>query len=75
MDKSRIRYRGHAIDLRLTRETLTIRCREPGAAPVRLAFREEEHDFTGGSTHVFRLDAAVTPEPAGANPASRPENS
>jgi trehalose/maltose hydrolase-like predicted phosphorylase len=51
----RIRYRGHAIDLRLTRETLTIRCREPGAAPVRLAFREEEHDFTGGSTHVFRL--------------------
>ncbi|AMN45913.1 hypothetical protein ACG33_02060 [Steroidobacter denitrificans] len=58
----RIRYRGHAIDLRLTRETLTIRCREPGAAPVRLAVRDDERDFTGGSTHVFRLDAAATPE-------------
>lgn len=31
----RIRYRGHTLDLKLTRETLTIRCREPGVASIR----------------------------------------
>ena len=51
----RIRYRGHTLDLRLTRETLTVRGREPGAAPIRLAFRDQEFVFEGGSTRVFPL--------------------
>jgi beta-phosphoglucomutase family hydrolase len=52
----RIRYRGHTLDLHLTRDTLTVRGREPGIAPIRLAFKDEVHEFAGGSTHVFRLD-------------------
>ncbi len=33
----RIRYRGHSLDLRLTRDTLTVRGRERGIAPINLA--------------------------------------
>ncbi len=51
----RIRYRGHPLDLRLTRDTLTVRGHDTPAAAIRLACREEEHEFTGGSTRAFRL--------------------
>ena len=51
----RIRYRGHSLDLRLTRETLTVHGREPGVAPIRLDFRGEIAEFTAGSTRIFRL--------------------
>jgi len=56
----RIRYRGHSLDLRLTRDTLTVRGREPGVAPIRLGIRDEIHEFVAGSTRVFDLrdDAA-----------------
>jgi trehalose/maltose hydrolase-like predicted phosphorylase len=51
----RIRYRGHTLDLHLTRDALTVHGREPGIAPIRLAFKDEVHDFPGGSTRVFDL--------------------
>ena len=51
----RIRYRGHSLDLRLTRDALTVRCREPGVAPIRLGFKDMVYDVPGGSTHVFKL--------------------
>jgi trehalose/maltose hydrolase-like predicted phosphorylase len=51
----RIRYREHTLDLRLTRETLTVRGRDPRAAPIRLAYKGEVCEFTGGSTRVFEL--------------------
>ncbi len=51
----RIRYRGHALDLRLTRKTLTVRCRERGASPIRLALKNEIRQLAGGATEVFRL--------------------
>ncbi len=50
----RIRYRGHSLDLRLTRETLTVRERERGAAPINLGFKDEVYEFAGG-TRVFKL--------------------
>jgi beta-phosphoglucomutase family hydrolase len=50
----RVRYRGHSLDLRLTRESLTVRERERGLAPIRLGFRGEIVEFEGG-TRVFRL--------------------
>jgi trehalose/maltose hydrolase-like predicted phosphorylase len=52
----RIRYRGHTLDLRLTRDRLTVHGREPGIASIRLAFRDEIREFAGGSTHVFELN-------------------
>jgi beta-phosphoglucomutase family hydrolase len=51
----RIRYRGHSLDLRLTRDSLTVRCREPGVASIRFGFKDEVYEFAGGSTRVFKL--------------------
>jgi trehalose/maltose hydrolase-like predicted phosphorylase len=51
----RIRYRGHTLDLKLTRDSLTVRGRERGPAPIRLVCRDEACVFTGGSTRVFAL--------------------
>ncbi|HEX6439071.1 MAG TPA: beta-phosphoglucomutase family hydrolase [Candidatus Binatia bacterium] len=51
----RIRYRSHSLDLRLTRDTLTVRERERGGAPIRLGFRDEIYEFAGG-TRVFKLE-------------------
>ena len=50
----RIRYRGHSLDLRLIRDSLTVRERERGAAPIRLGFKDEVYEFAGG-TQVFNL--------------------
>jgi trehalose/maltose hydrolase-like predicted phosphorylase len=51
----RIRYRGHSLDLRLTRNELMVRGRHRGAAPIRLAIKDEVYEFTGDSARVFRL--------------------
>jgi len=51
----RIRYRGHSLDLRLTRKLLRVRERERGPAAIRFGFKDEVHEFTGG-TREFRLD-------------------
>lgn len=51
----RIRYRGHSLDLRLTRDTFTVHGRDRGAAPIRLGFKDEVYEFAGGSTRVFEL--------------------
>jgi trehalose/maltose hydrolase-like predicted phosphorylase len=51
----RIRYRGHSLDLRLTRDTLTVRGRDRGPAPIRLGFKDEVYEFAAGSTRVFEI--------------------
>lgn len=52
----RIRYREHTLDLRLTQNSLTVRGRERGPAPVWMAIKDEVFEFAGGSTRVFPLD-------------------
>jgi hypothetical protein len=54
----RIRYRGHSLDLRLTRDALTVRGRDRGAAPINLGIKGEVYEFAGGSTRIFKLDSA-----------------
>jgi beta-phosphoglucomutase family hydrolase len=51
----RIRYRGHSLDLRLTRDILTVRGRGRGPAPINLGIKNEVYEFVGGSTQVFTL--------------------
>ena len=51
----RMRYRGHSLDLKLTRDALTVRGHEPGAAPIRIRVNGETHEFAGGTTRVFEL--------------------
>jgi beta-phosphoglucomutase family hydrolase len=52
----RIRYRGHSLDLHLTRDRFTVRGRERGIAPIRLGLGKEVHEFPGGSTRSFTLE-------------------
>jgi len=52
-----LRYRGHSLDLRLTRDALTVRGRNGGAAPIKLGIKNEVHEFSGSSTLVFKLDS------------------
>jgi beta-phosphoglucomutase family hydrolase len=51
----RIRYRGHSLDVRLTRASLIVRGRDRGPAPIRLGFKNEVHEFSGG-TRAFTLE-------------------
>jgi beta-phosphoglucomutase family hydrolase len=60
-----IRYRGHTLDLRLTRDSLTIRGRDLDAAPIPLCVGEERCDFVSGSTRVFHLKGCGPEQPPG----------
>jgi trehalose/maltose hydrolase-like predicted phosphorylase len=51
----RIRYRGHSLDVRLTRESLIVRGQDRGPAPIRLGFKNEVYEFSGG-TRAFTLE-------------------
>jgi trehalose/maltose hydrolase-like predicted phosphorylase len=55
----RIRYREHSLDLRLTRDALTVRGREGAAAPISLGVDGKVFEFVSGTTRVFRLKPAM----------------
>ena len=55
----RIRYRGHSLDLRLTRDSLRVRGRDGAAAPISLCVEDKVHEFVSGTTRVFRLNGAA----------------
>ncbi|HEX6994475.1 MAG TPA: beta-phosphoglucomutase family hydrolase [Gammaproteobacteria bacterium] len=57
----RLRYRGHTLDLRLTRDALTVRSRDRNAPPIRLGFRDTVQDFAGGTTRTFEIRAPGGP--------------
>jgi beta-phosphoglucomutase family hydrolase len=52
----RIRYRGHSLDLALTRDSLTVRGRNRGVAPISLRVAGQVCEFAGGTTQVFPLN-------------------
>ena len=52
----RIRYRGHSLDLRLTRDSLTVRGRDDAAAPISLCVDGKICEFVSGTTRVFQLN-------------------
>ena len=56
----RIRYRGHSLDLRLTRESLTVRERDGVATPISLCVEGKVCEFASGTTRVFRLNDEAT---------------
>jgi len=53
----RIRYRGHSLDIRITRDRLTVRGRERGPVPINLAVGDETYEFIGDGVRVFELAA------------------
>jgi trehalose/maltose hydrolase-like predicted phosphorylase len=55
----RIRYRGHSLDLRLTRDSLTVRGHDTAAPPIALCVDGKVSKFVGGTTRVFRLNDEV----------------
>jgi beta-phosphoglucomutase family hydrolase len=56
----RLRYRGHSLDLRLTRDSLTIRGRDGAAPPITLCVDGESCEFASGTTRIFRLNDDAT---------------
>ncbi|MCB1948676.1 beta-phosphoglucomutase family hydrolase [Nitrosomonas sp.] len=51
----RIRYRGHSIDLRLTRDSLRVRERDGSGAPIALCVDGKCYQFISGTTSEFPL--------------------
>ena len=54
----RIRYRGHSLDLQLSRDRLTVHGRDRSPTPINLGIQNEVYEFAGGSTRVFILNRA-----------------
>jgi beta-phosphoglucomutase family hydrolase len=52
----RIRYRGHSLSLRLTRDELTVRGRDGTAPPITLCVDGKVSEYTSGTTRVYRLN-------------------
>jgi trehalose/maltose hydrolase-like predicted phosphorylase len=69
----RIRYRRHTLDLKLTRDALSIRARQSDAAPVRVQVKNEVRTLENGSTHVFALERDHPPITDAAYGAERQE--
>jgi trehalose/maltose hydrolase-like predicted phosphorylase len=51
----RIRYRGHSLDLRLMRDSLSVRGRDGAAAPIALCVDGKVCEFVSGTTRVFPI--------------------
>jgi beta-phosphoglucomutase family hydrolase len=58
----RIRYRGHSLDLRLTRDALTIRGRDGAAPPISLCVDGKLCKFVSGTNRVFLLNLETAVE-------------
>ncbi len=56
----RIRYRGHSLDLRLTRDSLTICGRDGAAPPITLCVDGAVCEFVSGTTRIFHLNDEAT---------------
>jgi beta-phosphoglucomutase family hydrolase len=56
----RIRYRGHSLDLRLMRDSLSVRGHDGAAAPITLCVDGKICEFVSGTTRVFRLNDEAT---------------
>jgi len=56
----RIRYRGHSLDLRLMRGSLTVRGRDGAAGPISLCVDGKLCEFVSGTTRVFQLNDGAT---------------
>ena len=55
-----IRYRGHSLDLRLTRNSLTVHGHDDAAAPISLCVDGKHCEFLGGTTRIFQLNRKAT---------------
>ena len=70
----RVRYRGHSLDLRLMRDSLTVRGHDGAAAPISLCVDGKLFEFVSDTTRVFQLNGeAGDGEIAKKAPANEPE--
>jgi len=56
-----VRYRGHGLDVRLTRALLVVRARESNAAPVLVGFGDTVYELNRNETRRFELDQGLEP--------------
>ena len=57
----RIRYRGHSLELRLTRDSLRVRGHDGTAAPISLCIGDKIYEFASDTTRVFALSTTELP--------------
>jgi trehalose/maltose hydrolase-like predicted phosphorylase len=63
--ESRIRYRGHSLYLRLTKDALTVCGEDLDVAPIALSVAGKIYDYVSGTTRVFELnDGGLKPPPS-----------
>ena len=55
-----LRYRGHSLNLRLTRDSLTVRGGDSSAAPISLCIDDKVCEFVSNTTRVFPLHNRTT---------------
>ncbi len=60
----RIRYRGHSIDLLLTRDALAVCGHDSHAAPISLCVAGKIYAFSAGSTRSFQTDGKELEKPS-----------
>jgi trehalose/maltose hydrolase-like predicted phosphorylase len=59
--ETRMRYRGHSLNLRLTRDAFTLSSEDMVVAPIALSVAGKLYDYVSGTTRVFELgDAGKT---------------
>ena len=57
----RIRYRGHSLELRLTRDSLRVRGHDGTASPISLCIGDKIYEFASNTTRVFALSTNELP--------------
>ncbi|MBD3237975.1 MAG: hypothetical protein GF330_14850, partial [Candidatus Eisenbacteria bacterium] len=61
----RLRYRGYALEVTVTREILRIRALRTRGHPIRIGYRDEVVEFTDREVREFRMRTSPSPEPPG----------
>jgi trehalose/maltose hydrolase-like predicted phosphorylase len=54
-----VRYRGHTLDLRVTRDLLEVHSRASNASPIHCRVVNETRTLQAGETHGFPIDAGT----------------
>jgi trehalose/maltose hydrolase-like predicted phosphorylase len=54
-----VRYRGHTLDLRVTREAIEVHARPSDAAPIQIGIAGDVHELAAGRRRRFPLAGAA----------------
>jgi alpha,alpha-trehalase len=59
-----IRYRGHALDLTITQDTIDVHALPSNATPITIGVVRESHEIAAGERRSFLTDGSAAPRSA-----------